>query len=230
MRILKYILLGAVISSLGFVYLKSDKIGTEVIKIKNNIVDNSGNLLVGASTLFAQNASVQLNLAFYGEIKPDGSTCSNGQILKKTGANDWDCAADSSGGGGASSLEVRIGNPLGLSINPTATISFDANNFDLTASGSSDAVVKIDYTNGPASRSIAQTWSGLQTFSASPLSIQGTSASLSGNFEVGGYASASAFVGSAFPATNCNGTSFLQWAITGLFGCGTQVELHLQVF
>src|SRR3990167_7278003 len=65
--------------------------------------------LVGASTLFAQNASVQLNFealgtyasvsgnfAFQGEIMPDGASCSNGEILKKTGANNWDCAADDS--------------------------------------------------------------------------------------------------------------------------------------
>jgi hypothetical protein len=35
------------------------------------------------------------SLIFYNEIMPDGATCSNGEILKKTGANDWDCAADS---------------------------------------------------------------------------------------------------------------------------------------
>src|SRR3990167_3789775 len=34
-----------------------------------------------------------------GEIQPDGDTCSNGQILKKTGADNWDCATDSTGGG-----------------------------------------------------------------------------------------------------------------------------------
>ena len=42
------------------------------------------------------------NLRFDGEIRPDGSTCSNGQILKRTAANDWDCAADDSSGSAAS--------------------------------------------------------------------------------------------------------------------------------
>jgi len=41
------------------------------------------------------------DLFFNDEIKPDGVTCANGQILKKTGANNWDCAADGGGGGGA---------------------------------------------------------------------------------------------------------------------------------
>ncbi|MEK7528308.1 MAG: hypothetical protein AAB592_00905, partial [Patescibacteria group bacterium] len=37
--------------------------------------------------------------------KPDGLICSNGQILKKTGANDWDCASDSTGGASSNSLD-----------------------------------------------------------------------------------------------------------------------------
>lgn len=36
---------------------------------------------------------------FDGDLLPDGADCSAGEILKKTGANDWDCAADQSGGG-----------------------------------------------------------------------------------------------------------------------------------
>ena len=43
---------------------------------------------------------------FDGEIKPDGATCSNGQILKKTGASDWDCAADATGGAGGAANEA----------------------------------------------------------------------------------------------------------------------------
>ena len=40
-----------------------------------------------------------MDLIFDGEIKPDGITCSNGQILKRTSANDWDCATDNTGSG-----------------------------------------------------------------------------------------------------------------------------------
>lgn len=43
------------------------------------------------------NVYAPANLRFDGEIMPDGDTCSNGQILKKTGANDWDCAPDAGG-------------------------------------------------------------------------------------------------------------------------------------
>lgn len=37
------------------------------------------------------------DLRFDAELLPDGLTCANGEILKKTGANDWDCASDSTG-------------------------------------------------------------------------------------------------------------------------------------
>lgn len=58
-------------------------------------------------TLYNENAqflntTTTGDFAFTDEIKPDGATCSNGEILKKTGANNWDCAADASGGGSGS--------------------------------------------------------------------------------------------------------------------------------
>lgn len=52
-------------------------------------------------------------LRFNGEIKPDGSTCSNGQILKKTGTNDWDCAADDTGAGGSDNVATSTGETAG---------------------------------------------------------------------------------------------------------------------
>lgn len=47
------------------------------------------------------NATSTGNLGFNGEIQPDGALCADGEILKKTGAGDWDCAADATGGGGS---------------------------------------------------------------------------------------------------------------------------------
>lgn len=46
-------------------------------------------------------------ISFLGEVMPDGIVCSNGQILKKTGANDWDCAADNDTGGGTSAFVIN---------------------------------------------------------------------------------------------------------------------------
>src|SRR3990167_4433753 len=90
----------------------------QINRIKDIRVNGGEDMLVGASTLFAQNASIQLslevlgtyasvsgNLSFSGEIMPDGSTCSNGQILKKTGTNDWDCVSSVSGLVASNSLD-----------------------------------------------------------------------------------------------------------------------------
>lgn len=43
--------------------------------------------------------SADANIRWFGELLPDGSTCATNDILKKTGANDWDCAADVTGAG-----------------------------------------------------------------------------------------------------------------------------------
>lgn len=62
------------------------------------------------------------DLRFDAEILPDGVTCSAGQILKKTGANDWDCASDDTGagGGGGNSKWATSTNLLGIHPNTIA--------------------------------------------------------------------------------------------------------------
>ena len=57
-------------------------------------------------------------LAFDGEIQPDGAVCADGEILKKTGADNWDCAADATGGAGGSGVAA----PLYLTANTTARV------------------------------------------------------------------------------------------------------------
>ncbi|MDP3731244.1 MAG: hypothetical protein Q8R34_01995, partial [bacterium] len=61
--------------------------------------------IVTASNSFQGSLDVTKGLAFFGEIRPDGLDCTNGQILKKTGANDWDCAADAGGSVSSNSLD-----------------------------------------------------------------------------------------------------------------------------
>lgn len=43
------------------------------------------------------------DIEFNGELLPDGMTCGIGEILKRTGADNWDCAADDSGSAGVAS-------------------------------------------------------------------------------------------------------------------------------
>ncbi len=64
-----------------------------------DVVSTSGNISALSGTVTGDTLFSQSHLRFDGEIEPDGATCSNGEILKKTGANDWDCAADSTGSG-----------------------------------------------------------------------------------------------------------------------------------
>ena len=103
----------------------------------------------------------------------------------------FSCLADGGGGGSGSALEIKEG--LASILNPTASISFEAGAFNVTVSGSTEAVVRLDYTNGPASRSIDQTITGLWNFNKR-LEVQGTASAsylLTGNtLQVGGFASA----------------------------------------
>ena len=79
------------------------------------------------------------------------------------------CGTDASGGGGASSLEVRDWPNDATSINPASSISFNSEHFEVTASGSVDAIVKLDWgAGGPASLSEAETITGNWVNTANP--------------------------------------------------------------
>lgn len=143
---------------------------------------------------------------------------SSNQRLTTNGSGTLSWATVTGGGGGASSLQVKEGN---TSItNPTASLSFSANGFQLIASDSTDIDIRLDYTNGPASRSMANIWTLLQTFSSG--------ASFSNGAEFSTYASASLFTGSAFSGNpNCDdATDKLLWD-DGLFTCGTLADADI---
>ena len=95
----------------------SDSAGNASTSNSFNIGTTLNTIALGAGDLFVgRNATTSGNLTFMGELMPDGSTCANGQILKKTGANDWDCAADAGGGDGGG-FQLITGNTL----TPTST-------------------------------------------------------------------------------------------------------------
>ncbi|HEC66958.1 MAG TPA: hypothetical protein ENI23_16910, partial [bacterium] len=63
------------------------------------------------------------DLDFYDEIQPDGTTCSDGEILKKTGADNWDCAADATGGGGGTGSNFTyVSDANGDFLTPSTTV------------------------------------------------------------------------------------------------------------
>jgi hypothetical protein len=81
-----------------------------------SLLDITGNASV--SGLF----EVTGDLKFSGDLMPDGADCSNNQILKKTGDDDWDCAADATGTAASDSLNFdEFQNPLVLDVSISVT-------------------------------------------------------------------------------------------------------------
>ena len=126
------------------------------------------------------------------------SAGSSGQILSTNGGSPFQTlswAADATGGGGSGTFEVRENSATTTTFQDisVASLSFNDGAFNITASGTTDVIVKLDYTNGPASRSTSNTWTGLNIFSGG--------ASVTTNFEVNGLVSTS----NAFRSNRVNG-------------------------
>lgn len=241
--------------------VKSDNLGDgvgigtlPVFNVVNNAIlprTSTWDFCIGSNTASASandfcvdagNNTIELNSVVYTFPSADGSS---GQVLHTNGSGtlSWN-TDDSGGGGGAASIEVRDFPNNATSISPVASITFHSEHFEVTASGSSDALIKLDWgTDGPASLSQAETILGNWVNTASPwadnevadgLTINGGtignntlssgatftgSASISANFEILGYASASFFQGTAFGGIDCNDAADqLLWS-GGVFTC-----------
>ena len=248
------LILLTVVVLFGFAYFKTDRVDK---RIDGLVVQGSDDILLGASTLFAQNASVQLNLevmgsyastsgniSFNGEIMPDGATCSNDEILKKTGSNNWDCAADNT----SSAFSLEVGTESAFA--HVTSISFMDSMFSVSNTGS-QSFVRLDWgAGGPASLSEAETITGNWVNTTNPwadnevidgLTVNGGtignntlsagatftgSASISANLEIVGYASASQYFGAGINgAGDCNDSGeAVNWTTTGLFGCNASLQ------
>ncbi|MBI2063927.1 MAG: hypothetical protein HYT65_02970, partial [Candidatus Yanofskybacteria bacterium] len=75
----------------------------------------------------------------------------------------FSCTDDNSSTGGAN-IEVEETFDA-FNDNTISSLSFEGNHFSLNASGSNDVIIRLDWTNGPASRAAAQTIAGSWTFS-----------------------------------------------------------------
>ena len=109
---------------------------------------------------------------------PDGLLCSNGQILKKTGAGDWDCAADAGGSVSSNSLDFdEIVNSMTLDAN--LTISTGGFFFGLGATPTT-----VFEVQGTASASYLLTGNTLQVggYSSAAYSRFGTIATTHSNY------------------------------------------------
>ncbi|MEK7148248.1 MAG: hypothetical protein AAB758_03030, partial [Patescibacteria group bacterium] len=100
-----------------------------------------------ASNSFSGSLDVTKGFSFFGEIRPDGLDCTNGQILKKTGAENWDCATDAGGSVSSNSLDFdEFVNAMRLDASGETgtTIGFGANNFTFNLDGTGDFIVQDD--------------------------------------------------------------------------------------
>jgi parallel beta-helix repeat protein len=134
------------------------------------------------------NASVSTNfevLGFASASQNFGaglSTCNGANQALTWSAGLFGCATISASGGGIAGIEVDAV-PGGTQLINRPSISFDNSAFNVTASGSTDVRISLDYSNGPASRSASNTWTALNVFSLG--------ASVSTNLEVSQTASIS---------------------------------------
>ena len=181
---------------------------------------NLGSAALEPITLFAKNASLSENFAFNGEIKPDGSLCSNDEILKKTGANNWDCAADDDLPDAADYSNLTGG--TGITNSPTGTINFDATELSAltwSAGGSSTFAWTINLSGTDP----------VLTFNSGNTTFTG-SATTSVDFEAKGYASASQYFGAGVnTAGSCDddGDKLEYDSVTGLFTCSTLADADI---
>src|SRR3989344_1579138 len=235
-------------------------------------------------------ASISGRADFYGNVSISGDfdVIGHASASSTFGSGLANCASSnflqwdsSTGKFGCSTAALKTEEGGATVVGISTILNFDAGGFALTASGA-ETIVGIDYTNGPASRSINQNitgnrWTFINTESqgtasgsyglfgvlqiggfssagysrfgsnttsysteidaANDLLISGSlevdcrarfdaGASVSGNLWVTGYASASAFRGSAFSADCDSATSKLLWdTTTGTFTCGTDDQI-----
>lgn len=90
-------------------------------------------------SLGAATSTIVQSLNFKDELLPDGLTCSNGQILKKTATNDWDCSTDATGAGGSTTTINGIDGP---------TFTFAASGPTLTAASSGQTITYTYASSG----------------------------------------------------------------------------------
>ena len=185
-----YLLTGNTLQVGGYASAAYSRFGTADTGHAGSIT-TTNDLLISGDLEVDASAAFDGILSFYGEIAPDGVTCSNGQILKKTGANDWDCATDS---GGAASNSLDFDELVAsMSLDTFTDITFGTSQLSFNLDSTGDFLIQ---DNG-VTKFIFDDSGRLGLWTAAPstvLEVQGTASAsylLTGNtLQVGGYSSA----------------------------------------
>lgn len=162
---------------------------------------------------------------YFGGGLTDCDTAATSKLLWNADNGRFSCGTDQSGGGGGATPITVQTYPGGTRLQGRVSLSFDNSAFDIVSSGAGDVRISLDYTNGPASRAIDQTITGLWEF-RNGASFSGP-VSVSGGFEVrnGGYASASKYFGGGLTDCDNTGAQYLAWTASGSaegkFSCKT---------
>jgi hypothetical protein len=100
--------------------------------------------------------------AFFGTGLPAvNCSASSSKIVWDSTTGKFTCGIDAGATSGALVALRETGSPYSL----VSSLSFDAGAFNVSYPDSTEGLIKLDYLNGPASRSIAQTIAGQWTFS-----------------------------------------------------------------
>ena len=183
-------------------------IATQVnyISAANDVLISGDVQVVGTGSFQFASASAYFGLAF----PTTGTNGCNGTSDRLNWNNltgKFSCNADLTGAGSSTSSvrfkEISPSTNVISYSNKTASLSFEAGAFALSnsSSGSSEVTVRLDYTNGPASRAMNNTWTSQNVFSAgasfttnivefrsiashSALALFNAGASVTGTFEI----------------------------------------------
>lgn len=130
-------------------------------KVAINVVDNrlfTGNASTPVARIGDTSTQVFGSVATFSGVSGAGlSSCSGSNFLQ------WSSGLFSCGAAGGGSVPRTEASGVTILAN-SSIFNFDDGVFDVAASGSTETVIKLDWINGPASRSATQNITGLWTF------------------------------------------------------------------
>lgn len=201
-----------------------------------------GNFAYAASNQFGDSASIASNFEvtgyasaslFQGVAFTTVGTCTGSANKITWAAGTFRCEPDVTGAGGGSGL-LNFGiSTIGSSFNKAFSLSFEPGAFNVNYNPTTKvASLSMDWVNGPASRSLANTWDKLQTFSLGAsistqldtrdLIIQDTETTNDGRFKINSTNSAG---GDKLSIYNGSNTEIFSMASLGYATINNQINI-----